>query len=169
MSMKNTSLLMLSSPEGDSNYYSTLMNLMDEDHNPPQPFFNVINCFQICKKCLKLERVKQINCTHVKSTAHWLSSRKIKKLKQLYKASPEDAIREFGGVVVSDYLPALPKVRRIFFFYTYGVLILIHSGRNQCVFQGPKGRHLVATQVHFYLLRSHRWWTQSVVYCIRVL
>lgn len=100
---------MLSSPEGDSNYYSTLMNLMDEEQQPPQPFFNVINCFQICKKCLKLERVKQINCTHIKSTAHWLSSRKIKKLKQLYKASPEDAIREFGGVVVSDYLPALPK------------------------------------------------------------
>jgi len=109
LSMKNTSLLMLSSPEGDSNYYSVIMNLMDEESDPPQPFFNVINCFQICKKCLKLERAKQINCTHVKSTSHWLSSRKIKKLKQLYKASPEDAIREFGGVVVSDYLPALPK------------------------------------------------------------
>lgn len=104
--MKNTSLLCLSSPEGDANYYSALMNLTHKDGTP---FFNVINCFQICKRCLKLERVKQIQCTHVKSTAHWLSSRKIQELKTLYKASPEDAIREFGGVVVSDSLPALPK------------------------------------------------------------
>jgi hypothetical protein len=45
-----------------------------------------------------------------------LSSKKIKELKQLYKASPEDAIREFGGVVVSDYKPALRKeeVERLF-------------------------------------------------------
>jgi len=107
LSMKNTSLLCLSSPEGDSNYYSALMNLKREGTD--EPFFNVIECFQICKKCLKLERVKAIQCTHVKSTAHWLSSRKIKELKTLYKASPEDAIREFGGVVVSDYLPALRK------------------------------------------------------------
>lgn len=123
--MKNTSLLCLSSPEGDSNYYSGLMNLKKENGDS---FFNgenlkvllfsaylptktilVINCFQICAKCLKLERIKQINCTHIKSTAHWLSSKKIKELKQLYKASPEDAIREFGGIVVSDYKPALRK------------------------------------------------------------
>lgn len=105
--MKNTSLLCLSSPEGDSNYYSGLMNLKREGTN--EPFFNVVECFQICAKCRKLDRVKAIQCTHVKSTAHWLSSRKIKELKTLYKASPEDAIREFGGIVVSDYLPALRK------------------------------------------------------------
>jgi hypothetical protein len=108
LSMKNTSLLCLSSPEGDSNYYSALMNLKRDDGSG-ESFFNVIECFQICKNCRKLERVKQIQCTHVKSTAHWLSSRKIKELKTLYKASPEDAIREFGGIVVSDYLPALRK------------------------------------------------------------
>lgn len=106
LSMKATSLLCLSSPEGDSNYYSGLMNLKKDNGDS---FFNVINCFQICAKCLKLERVKQINCTHIKSTAHWLSSKKIRELKQLYKASPEDAIREFGGIVVSDYKPALRK------------------------------------------------------------
>jgi hypothetical protein len=108
LSMKNTSLLCLSSPEGDSNYYSALMNLKRED-NPKESFFNVIECFRICKNCMKLERVKAIQCTHVKNNAHWLSARKIKELKQLYKASPEDAIREFGGIVVSDYLPALRK------------------------------------------------------------
>jgi len=58
---------------------------------------------------MKLDRVKAILCKHVKSTAHWLSPAKTKELKLLYKASPEDAMREFGGMVVSDGKPALPK------------------------------------------------------------
>jgi hypothetical protein len=70
-------------------------------------FFNVVNCFQICGPCQKLPREKQIFCQHVKSTTPWLSSRKIRDLKALYKSSPEDAIREFGGVVMSNHLPAL--------------------------------------------------------------
>lgn len=82
------------------------MNLKKENG---ESFFQVIECFQICGNCLKLERSKQIHCTHIKNSNHWLSSRKIRELKLLYKASPEDAIREFGGIVVSDNLPALPK------------------------------------------------------------
>jgi len=113
--MKNTSLLCLSSPEGDSNYYSQLMNLKRDD-NPEESFFRVLECAQICKECRKLDRVLQIACNHVRQTAHWLSSRKIRELKTLYKASPEDAIREFGGIVMSDNLPAFRKeeIARIF-------------------------------------------------------
>lgn len=58
---------------------------------------------------MKLERVKSIKCNHVKSSSHWLSSRKIAELKQLYRADPETAIREFGGIVMSDYRPAFRK------------------------------------------------------------
>jgi hypothetical protein len=105
--MKNTSLMCLSSPEGDANYYSQLMNLKRK--GTTESFFTLVECYQICMSCQKKERADAIKCTHVKSTAHWLSSRKIKELMQLYAASPEDAIREFGGVVVSDYLPALPR------------------------------------------------------------
>ena len=104
--MKKTSLMCLSSPEGDSNYYSALMELKKDNG---ESFFNVVNCFQICDRCLKLERAKQILCNHVKNTSHWLDQRKIRELKLLYKASPEDAIREFGGVVVSDHLPCFRK------------------------------------------------------------
>lgn len=57
LSMKNTALLCLSSPEGDSNYYSALMNLKRDDGSN-EPFFNVINCFQICAKCLKLGKAR---------------------------------------------------------------------------------------------------------------
>jgi hypothetical protein len=106
LSMKNTALLCLSSPADDSNYYSSLMGLKKANGDD---FFNVVNCFQICEPCRKLPREKQIYCTHVKSTTPWLSQRKINDLKALYKNSPEDAIREFGGLVMSDHLPALRK------------------------------------------------------------
>jgi hypothetical protein len=105
--MKNTALLALSSPEGDSNYYSQLMTL--EDPKTGRSFFKVVDCVMICKRCQQLPREKQIDCNHVPQTAHWLSSRKIETLKLLYKASPEVAMREFGGIVVSDYLPCFRK------------------------------------------------------------
>lgn len=96
----------LSSPEGDSNYYSALMELKKPNG---ESFFNVVNCFQICDRCMKLPRAKAILCSHVKNTSHWLDQRKIRELKLLYKASPEDAMREFGGIVVSDHLPCFRK------------------------------------------------------------
>jgi len=123
LSMKNTSLLCLSSPEGDSNYYSALMNLKRKDR-PEESFFRVLQCEQICKDCQKLERVKQIACNHIRNNAHWLSARKIRELKTLYEASPEDAIREFGGLVVSDTLPAFRKeeIARLFASAPYTTL-----------------------------------------------
>jgi hypothetical protein len=42
--MKATSLLCLSSPEGEANYFSNLLNLKRDNGDP---FFNVINCFQV--------------------------------------------------------------------------------------------------------------------------
>lgn len=106
--MKNTCLMCLSSPEGDSNYYSQLLNLKRAGTN--EPFFKTIDCLQICDECKKLERTEQIKCTHVKSNAHWLSARKVNELKtSLYQDRPADALREFVGAVVSDYLPALCK------------------------------------------------------------
>lgn len=104
--MTKTSLVCLTSPEGESNYFSGLINLTQENG---EPFFTVIDCLQICAQCLKLDRVKAIMCKHVKSSAHWLSAAKTKELKRLYLTNPEDAMREFGGHIVSDGKPALPK------------------------------------------------------------
>lgn len=113
LSMKNTALIALSSPEGEGNYFSALTTMTRSDGTP---FFRVIDCFRICKRCMKLERVKAIECTHIKTTPHWLSSKKISELKTLYKANPEDALREFGGMSVSNHKPALLKdeVQRFF-------------------------------------------------------
>ena len=113
LSVLGTCLLGLSSPDVQENYFSTLLNLKKENG---QPFFQVVNCFQICSKCMKLEQAKAYKCNHIKSSAHWLSQRAIKDLKSLYKSDPATAIRELGGVSVSDYKPALRKeeVQRCF-------------------------------------------------------
>lgn len=58
---------------------------------------------------MKLDRVKALKCNHIKSSAHWLSQKAIKDLKALYKSDPATAIRELGGVSISDYKPALRK------------------------------------------------------------
>ena len=91
LSMSPTSLMCLSSPEGDDNYFSGLMNLKRKDGTD---FFVTLNCFRICKRCQKLDRVKAIQCSHVPNTPHWLSGRKIKDLKLLFTTRPEDAMRE---------------------------------------------------------------------------
>lgn len=111
--MQNTALIALSSPEGGGNYFSTLLELTKPDGSP---FFQVVDCFRICTACLKLERVKAIECKHIADTPHWLSGKKIAELKTLYKSNPEDALREFGGISVSNHKPALNKddVNRMF-------------------------------------------------------
>ena len=108
LQMKYTSLLALSSPEGDDNYFSTLLTLKDKTDNTD--FFQKVDCFQICKSCERLpDRAERIKCNHIPNAAFWLSSLAKQKLKPLYENNPEDAIREFGGMVISDYKPALNK------------------------------------------------------------
>lgn len=107
LAMKDTALLGLSSPEGSSNYMSKLMNLKDPVTG--EFFFRVCDCFMICEECRKLDREQQILCNHVKQTAHWLSSDKTARLKNLYLADPATAIKEFGGIVEDDFVPCFCK------------------------------------------------------------
>lgn len=111
LQMKNTALMCLSSPADDANYYSGMLTLKKKDGSD---FFHVIDCFLICRACRKLERVKQINCTHVPSATPWLSQRKTRDLTALLSA--EDTIRELAGGIISDHKPALPKeeIARLF-------------------------------------------------------
>jgi hypothetical protein len=100
--MKNTALIALSSPGDSENYYSQLLGALDENGDP---WFKLVNAVLVCPACRKLERNKQVDCTHVPHTAHWLSKRKVARLKLLYKHAPATALREFVGMVVSDYQP----------------------------------------------------------------
>lgn len=107
LQMKNTALVCLSSPEGDDNYFSQLINL--EDPTTGESFFFIKDCMMICEACRKLERNEAFKCKHVRQTAHWLSKKKTERLKLLYKSNPALAMREFGGVIISDFLPCFKK------------------------------------------------------------
>lgn len=100
--MKNTALVALSSPGDSENYYSQLLGALDENG---EPWFKIIDAVMVCPECRKLERNLQIKCEHVPHTTHWLSKRKVARLKLLYKHAPATALREFGGMVVSDHQP----------------------------------------------------------------
>lgn len=105
--MKNTALLALSSPEGSDNYYSRLINHVDEKTG--RAFFRIVDCFMICEACRKLEPDKQILCNHIKQKAHWLSARKSQRLISLYATDPATAIREFGGIIADDFASCFRK------------------------------------------------------------
>lgn len=102
LQLKNTSLLALSSPEGNENYYSQLLNLKDEFGNP---WFKVINKRMICSECQKGDRATQLACDHVPKTEEWLSNPKFERLKALYANAKGTALQELAGMVVSDYIP----------------------------------------------------------------
>lgn len=103
--MKNTCLFALSSPEGNDNYFSRLINLKIEG----KPLFRICQCQMICEECRKLEMERQIFCNHIKQTPHWLSSKKGARLKLLYMADPATAIKEFGGIIQDNFVPCFPK------------------------------------------------------------
>jgi hypothetical protein len=103
LQLKNTSLLALSSPEGNENYYSQLMNLKDKYD---RPWFKVINKKFVCDECAKGDRTKQLACDHVPKTEHWISEEKSDRLSVLYGHMEGVGLREMKGMVVSDYQPA---------------------------------------------------------------
>jgi hypothetical protein len=103
--MKNTCLFALSSPEGNDNYFSKLINLKVDGKS----LFRHVQCQMICEECRKLEMEEQIFCNHVKQTPHWLSSKKGARLKLLYMADPATAIKEFGGIIQDNFVPCFPR------------------------------------------------------------
>ena len=104
LQLRNTALLALSSPEGDSNYYSQFIS-MAEGEEGEEPLFKVVDCILMCDECKKLERAEAVKCNHVKQDAPWLSARHTNKLKRLYKNNPALYAREMLGMIVSDYKP----------------------------------------------------------------
>lgn len=104
LQMKDTALFALSSPEGSQNFFSKWINLEVNG----EPFFYVCDCQLICEECRKLEPDKRILCEHVKQTAHWLSSKKGKRLKVLYGTDSATIAKELMGVIADDYLPCFP-------------------------------------------------------------
>jgi len=107
LQMKNTSLMCLSSPEGDENYYSQLMNLVNPKTG--KLFFKIYKAHMICERCKKLSPDRAILCTHVKQTAFWINKKKSEMLRLLYSTDPTTAMKEYGGVSISNFLPCFRK------------------------------------------------------------
>ena len=103
----------MSSPEGNENYYSQLLNLKD---NFGRPWFKIVNKQLVCPECQKGDQAKQLSCDHVKKDEHWLSNAKLDRLKALYASDTGTALQELGGMVVSSYTPcfAAEDIRRCF-------------------------------------------------------
>lgn len=107
LGMKRTALWMISTPGDEDNYYSTLLELKNEDGTP---FFKVFKISNICQKCKKLDNKKQLNCPHMeKHTESWKSSSRTKRLKRLYEGDEATALREFAGEVASDHTACFRK------------------------------------------------------------
>lgn len=86
LQLRNTCLLALSSPEGDSNYYSELLNLRDDTTG--ESIFATVDCVLVCNDCKRLDRTEWLNCNHVPQTAFWLDARKTHRIKMLYRTNP---------------------------------------------------------------------------------
>jgi hypothetical protein len=100
--MARTTLIALSSPGDTVNYYSQLLNATDENGDP---WFKIVDAVMVCPECRKLPRDQQIQCEHIPHRSHWISNRRIARIKLLYKHAPATALREFAGMVVSDHMP----------------------------------------------------------------
>lgn len=71
--------------------------------------FKRVDCFRICEACRQLDNEEAIKCEHIPQTAHWLSESRTKRLKGLYSNASALALREYGGMIVSDHAPVYAK------------------------------------------------------------
>ena len=141
----------LSSPEGNENYFSKMLQLRDPISGGP--FFRVFEHIMICKDCQQLERVEAIRCDHVPQTAHWLSQKKTQRLKLLYKTNPALAMREFAGMVVSNFLPAFDAQDVKYLFDKQPRHQTQHTPKFIFISADPNGggpSHMAISSAYFY-------------------
>ena len=92
----------ISTPQGSDSYFTVMIRKMDMSVDPPQPMWNVIRT-GICEECRIAKTV--LKCTHMEP-AHWLSQKKIGKLKQVLADKPHLLQREMFGEPADADIPA---------------------------------------------------------------
>ena len=102
MLQKDRSVLFaLSSPEGNANFFSELINLKVGG----KPFFNVCDCQLVCEECRKLEdKVEQLKCNHVKQSAFWLNQRKTNRLVEMSKHDAAASLQEYKVIATQMFV-----------------------------------------------------------------
>lgn len=99
--VKNTTLIAISTPENDKNYYSRLMELKDQYGQ--YLFFN-IQLGTVCDECLKMGRA----CNHLlMMRPSWQTAESKAKMDAIYAADTTMRDTETGGVVASTGTPVI--------------------------------------------------------------
>ena len=132
LALEKTAFLAISTADSSSNYYSKLMETRDTEGNL---FFRIIRAGRICEACQPLPYAQKIQCDHTRSTEHWKSDHKVKRLKCLYKGKEARALLELGGVVANDFQPAFDSlaIKRLFEAQTKYVCHVEPSAIIMCV------------------------------------
>ena len=111
----NTSFIGISSPQGANNTFSKWVEKL-EPGRPDETFFTVVKCERVCADCRKLDRTQQLQCDHVKQTAHWIDDENTKRIKCLMEDDEATALRELTGVIEDDLIPVFNReiIQRMF-------------------------------------------------------
>jgi hypothetical protein len=109
LEMKTASMIAISTPLEETNYYSKLLRAPDPDY-PGRTFFNTIEITLICEDCRKLEKAEdKLSCNHMTEymTPSWKSTTANTRFKELYKYMEQQAraLRENMGLQISDNKP----------------------------------------------------------------
>jgi len=107
LELTGTSLLAISTPLDEFNYYSKLVEQKD-DHG--KPFFKTVKAGRICEECDRLPYEQMLKCDHVPDGAHWKSNYKRKRLNSLYEGDEARGLREMGGKIASNFTACFQKV-----------------------------------------------------------
>lgn len=101
--VKTTSLICLSSPDDEDNYYSKMINAKRPDGSK---IFKTVQAVLICERCKEnLPPEEAVKCKHIKHTAHWINDRRTDTFAPLYEDA-KLAMREFGGLITSNKMSA---------------------------------------------------------------
>lgn len=103
LEMRTTSLIAISTPLDEFNFFSKILNMRDDDGNS---FFDTVQIGLVCDDCLKLDsHADRLKCPHLKDMLPpWKSASRNERFKKLMIETGNAArgLRENAGVVASD-------------------------------------------------------------------
>ena len=107
LGVKDTAVLGISTPLDDTNMYSQMIELKQEDG--VTPLFNVISVTLICDECSKKDLKGQICCPHKQNEIPpWKTARRQDLVKKLLESNPEMYKREQLGIITKNEANCFP-------------------------------------------------------------
>ena len=99
LGVSNTSILAISTPLGEDNYYSQITQIKDENK---RPLFKSLSIQLICDAC-KAKKKDAVQCVHkLDMLPSWKSEARQEKVRRIMETVPELYMREALGVTTSE-------------------------------------------------------------------